>query len=94
MTGGGDSDSQAKDDTDGHTYTHKAVFCLHTHTHAHLLWGSATVPRGASQAERHVTCLHHLLSGQTQAEGLELTAHRGAAHTHTADRCIKLLNYP
>ncbi len=63
------------------------VFRLHTHTHTHthtliythLLRGRATVPFGARQTERHVACLHHLLSGQTQDEGLELTAHRRTA---------------
>lgn len=102
VTGGGDSDSRSKET---HTHTHTkltetqsqwhmvSVSPTHTHTlvYTHLLWGSATVPYGARQAQRHVACLHHLLSGQTQDEGLKLTAHRRTetnTRTHTVDRCI------
>lgn len=57
------------------------VFRLHTHTliYTHLLWCRATVPHGARQAEQCVACLYHLLLGQTEDEGLDLTAHRRTA---------------
>ena len=82
VTGVGDSDPRATE-----TRTHKAhrhmvsVFRLHTHIYTPAVWGSASVPCGARQAERRAACVHHLLSGQTLDEGLALTEHRRTA-TH------------